>query len=87
MESAAVFGCDAVDSGRNSPTFQRNVLCSSTGSKSRTISEQVLEIFLGVKSSRNIRLTNSPPSVNHYLQNVGTSASQTPMGIDGLLQG
>jgi hypothetical protein len=45
-------------------------------------------IFLGVKDSRRIRLTASPPSVSRLSkENVWPSTSRNPMGLHGLLQG
>jgi hypothetical protein len=42
----------------------------------------------GVKGSRHVRLTTSPPSVGRLSrQNVGASTSHNPMGLHGMLQG
>jgi hypothetical protein len=41
-------------------------------------------IFLGVKSGRRVRLTNSPPSVSRISENVGASTSCNPKDLHGL---
>jgi hypothetical protein len=44
-------------------------------------------IFLWVTGCRCIRLTTSPPFASRLSGNVGTSMSQRPVGLHGLLQG
>jgi hypothetical protein len=43
--------------------------------------------FWGVKRSRNVRLTTSPPSMSRLSRYVGFSTSHNPIGLHDLLRG